>query len=622
MPSLIQVITEDNRESAAHDAKFFKNFFYFFELQVPAEAFSGFEAAVTTVSLLFPLVLNPTGITLSEPFTVNVTPTAQGGLFVEENGIIQRSLRIEGHTGFKPRSNFSKPGIDAVKLENPSFTARGRWTPFALSGQRHFHFLQDRVFRTYADLKRNPSTAKDTKLIFHNPKDDEHWRVIPQNFTMTRDARDRVLYRYSIELLIVEVAAEKHPPSEDKSLIDKIKDVIRTVRGAIDLATGAVNDVIRAINELESIVSGVISVVSSVNGFLAAARGIIDGTADLIARPAKEVADIVNGLDTMIESLFEAPFDAIDTVAASFRQIGDAFDQFAIHPQIFQSVTTTKLTRQRSRQELTTGTSTAALEAAEANPPMTLRSLSNLGTAPLPGDKQKSAAESGVARGEPFFSSAEERIVSEGDTLQSLAALYLGSASRWRQIAVLNDLAPPFISTQGLPGTLRTGDKILVPSVARPPDAQPLAAILGVSPSAPLAERLLGTDFLLSPVAGSLGAPLFDFVVDVAGGSIDAKFVSGIPNLAQAIRTRVTTEQGTDVLYTQLGYKRLVGVGVPVVDSELGQFRLSEAVVADPRIESIRGVELLPSNADSVEVEIDAAVLGFHARVTIQTRVF
>jgi hypothetical protein len=439
---------------------------------------------------------------------------------------------------------------------------------------------------------------------------------------MSRDARDRILYRYTIELLIVDKADGKEiSVSEDKDLLDAIRDVTRTVRNAIALATGAVNDVTRLLNEIENTVSGVLSVVGDVVGFVDTVSDFVNGVANTVARPFKEVADIVTSLDSAIERLFEAPFDAVDTVAASFRQMGDAFDKFAIHPDIFQSATSDKLAIQRANQELTTGTAPAALEAAEANPPKTLRALKKLGTAPLPGDRVKATGESGVARAEPAFSSADEHVLGRGDTLQSLAARFLGDARRWRQIAVLNSLEPPFISDAGLPGTLRTGDKILVPSVSRSPSVLALGASLGALPDVPLEERLLCRDFLLEPVAGRPGAPLFDLVVDVAGGSIDAKTVAGIPNLAQAIRTRVTVEQGTDVLYRRLGYKRLVGIGLPQVDADLAEFRLGEAVGADARIESVRASRILTTTLDVIEVEIDAAVRGFHEPITVRTRV-
>jgi hypothetical protein len=73
-----------------------------------------------------------------------------------------------------------------------------------MSGQRQFQFLQDRIFRLYSDLKQNPDASAGTKLYFHNPKDQENWRVIPMSFTMSRAAPRSTMYFYDIQLLVVE----------------------------------------------------------------------------------------------------------------------------------------------------------------------------------------------------------------------------------------------------------------------------------------------------------------------------------------------------------------------------------------------------------------------------------
>lgn len=604
---------EATRQEAANDAKFYRSFIYFFELRVPAEAYP----AVAGEGLLFPLMLNPEMITLSEPFAVQETPTADGGLFVEENGIIRRTLRIAGSTGWKPRNLAMSPALTVIRLENPSFKRRGTWTPFALSGHAHFKFLQDTVFRTYGDLKRNPATALDTQLIFHNPKDDEHWLVVPKEFRLDRDARAPLTYRYSIDLLIVDKAEDRELRlSSDKGLLDSIKDVISTVRGYLDLAISAVKDVTKFVNELTSIVHDIGATLDKVSGFLNSVSDFISGVGDFIAAPFKMIGTIVSDLDKAITKLAAAPFAAANSVIASFRRMQDAFDGFGTHPEVFETEVRKFLRNVRGQGELTTSTTQRSLKKAAATPATTLRGLQAQGTKSTAGDLDRANGEFGVGRNEPTFHSAAEYEVADGDTLSSIAAQRLGDARLWRQIAALNRLRAPYISRSGLPGTKRPGDKILVPSRAPAPENEAGASIIGARPTEDIADRLLGRDLMLVPSA--VDPKKYTVAIDTSGGSTDARTISGVDNLAQALKFRLSVEQGTDLLYKNIGYRRVVGLNIPIVDAESLRLRLSEAVIADPRISTVGAVKISESSsADAIEVELDAAVRGFNDPVTV-----
>lgn len=630
MPSLFDIAREDRRQAIANDTKFWKNFVYFFELQAP-KAGIGARTSSETGSSLFPLVLNPQTITMSDPFTVSATPTLDGGLFVEENGIISRQLTITGQTGFAPRKGPKGADYDQnTKFEDAkgrsSFRYRGKTGPQKLSGQRHFHFIQDRVFRTYGDLKRNPNLAKDTRLFFHNPKDDEHWEVIPQSFTMDRDARRPFTYQYTIVLLVVGTAdIEPAQESEDTSMLAAIKNIIRGARGFTDNLNATIRDlpseILMELNEAVPGLSGAVDVVglvtSAVPAFINATSAFVDGTTSLITTPINSVTRLTRQVEAALTNLVSSPFRARDSILQSFRQLEDAFDGFKVHPQTFATNVQQQLSSERRRQELTTSVSQDSLLVAEESPSTSLRQVDDLGTGLLAGDRERARAETGVARNEPATKSGKVYVVQQGDTLPRLAARYLDDKTRWRQIAVLNGLRSPYISEQRLPATRRIGDQILIPSPEEPPTDLPTLGIFGVSLDAPESEKLLGSDLRLTD-AGDDARGFFDMEVDDEGGSIDFKLSRGIPNLIQAVRTRLTTEQGTDVLYRQLGYKRIIGLGIREVDQEMTEFRLTEAVEADPRIVGIRAVEFSTSQPDVVDVEMDAEVRGFNDQVPVK----
>lgn len=615
MPSLIKILAEDARQDTAFDDKFYQQFLYFFQLRIPIGGLNAELGGSEVIDNIFPLILNPQFISMSDPFTVQPTPTLDGGLFVEENGVVMRQLSIRGHTGWFPKPNRSLQASTFGTPDTASFETRGVQVPVALSGQRHFQFLQDRVFRIYGDLKRDPALAKDTSLIFHNVKDDEHWLCVPQNFTLERDARRPLLYVYNIEMLVVDRAGVFAVDfSEDKPLLDAIKDGIRTIRSAVDNVAATIQDVNGFINEIADVASGALGVIDDALNVVSAASDFLQAGANVIAQPLNKLAQIVTDTDQVIEDLLNSPIRAAETVAQSFRNLQNAVEKFQIHPRFLDNVVQDQLIDERRRQELTTSSSRSALDTAAANPPKSATELANQGTSNLAGDKLRAQGELGVGRNEPRFPSAQERVINQEDTLPRLAARFLGDARLWRKIAALNGLRPPFIASQKLPGTLTIGDRILIPSTEKPPQNQPLTTIFGVPPDRSAEEQFLGTDLLLEP-AGARG--FFDMVIDTEGGSTDFKLVKGVENLKQAIRTRVTTERGTNVLYRRLGYERLVGLGIAVVDRELAAFRLGEAVSADPRIARLNGLELKASTDDAIDVEIDAAVRGLNEQVAV-----
>ena len=620
--SLLDVQAENFRRSplGADDDRFWRSFLHFFELTVPNSALG--LVGERTTSMLFPLIINPESYAVSDPFTVTATPTLDGGLFVEENGIVARSIRIDGHTGFKTRQ-FPGAGLgisSLVKTDNFSFKVRGKATPLAVSGQRHFEFLQDRVFRTYGELKRDPATARETVMRYHNVKDDEHWHVIPIRFDLKRGNRERVIYRYSIELLAVDKAAVAPLPAvtEDKNWLDQAKDAISAVRNTLGQINAAIADLGEFIDDISKIATGAIEMFAAVVDAANALTSFVTGAIDFIARPIGAFADLVDGIANVADQVAAIPSAYRDVVVNRFRQLENSFDHLLQHPEVFADPVRLRVASLNAKRTLSTAVSSAAVSNAVANPPTTLRGLGKLGTAPSPGDQFR-VKDSNPQTRNVTYTSAFQYQVGAGDSLQALAAKFLGDSREWRSIAVLNNLTAPYISDTPLPGVVRQGDQILIPSTSRATNAEANAGIIGTRIEDPLPTQLFGTDFRMDAVAAG---PLYDRVIDPSSGGTDVLHVSGIENLQQGIRTRMITEQGTVPLYKDLGHRRLVGLGIKAIDDEVIDLRLSEAVSADPRILRVDGVRRNDTlSPDILDVEVDAIVRGLGQPVTVQSYV-
>lgn len=635
--SPLKFVQERARQERASDKNFFRKMTYYFELRVPQEVASG-----SRTSFLTPLIIPPESYNLEEPFTVDAVPTQGGGLYVEENGIVQRMIKLEGHTGFKPRNfgeYFSAGGLKTIK--NKSYS---RELPYfidtELSGHKHFQYLQDGVFRTYADLKRDPATSEDTFLFFHNPKDDEHWLVVPQKFSLTRSSDKPVLYRYSIELLAVDKAdAVDGAFSEDKGLLDKIKDAPAMIKSGLDLAAGAVNDLTALTSELTNRIKDFTTIMDGVTTIIDAGSNFVNGLSTLVEVPYSFLNSTIERIEAageLVQEIEDLGTDVSripDTVLHKLRQMADALHRIGTHPGVFETPAQQRLREIRRSQELATSVSDETLqEAAASAAPQTLTAVESLGTAITPGDVQSAQSELGIGRAVIQYTSALQVEVAQGDTLVNLAARYLGDARLWQQIAILNGLNPPFVDDlastpldsddPALPKVLGRGSKVLIPSFGTPPERQPLLPVLGVENEEDAEVHLLGADLKLERVGGREGAPLYDLAINSAQGSVDLKTVKGVANMAQAVQTRLSTEKGSDILFKRMGLDRMVSLNITPVDLETARFRFREAITQDQRIATARniifetGTDSAP--ADAVVIDATLELQGFSQSYTVR----
>jgi hypothetical protein len=613
MSRLLRAVAEEARESATKDAKFFKSLLYYFELEVPKKLSPGPN------KYLYPLVLPPESYGMTEPFAVEQAFTLGGGLFVEEQGVVARTITLSGTTGWAPRkqkgpvSNFNFISAPQHRTWRRDVTKTVKALT-ALSGQRHFQFLQDTVFRTYGDLKQDPATSEDTKLYFHNVQDDEHWRVFPMSFSMSRSVAQPLLYKYDIQLLAV--APESVPEeklSEDGPVMAALRNPFRVIKSAVDNIRAAVLDLSAVTGELRAVNGKFTSLLDGAVGIADAAEKFLDGTATLIAQPLSLVENTMKaGNDALLEwNTGVASGSAIGPPANllnSIRKIIDSLALIGSYPGSFRNSIQAEVDKFLAQASLAYRNK-ASLKAAVNNIPSTLRGFSSQarGTTPNPGDYARSLASLGLGQDTPRYASAVEYVLEMGDSLENLAARYLGDARNWKYIALFNGLKAPFISQDGLPGTLRWGDKILIPSTAAPAVVATNPAVLGTRANEPGAVQALGRDLLLTAV----DRDQFDLVIDADGGGIDIKLTDGVANLKQAIRTRIITEKGTDILYRNLGCSRVVGLGLTEVDLETAKIRLVEAVGADPRIAAVTNVTFNLVQPDGVEADLTAEVRGF-----------
>ena len=642
-------ISENSRQTRFSDDRYFKVLPYMFELQVPAAAFQN-TAASTSTSFFYTLPRNPQNLILDEPFTVATVPGINGGLVVEENGIVERTLRLSGVTGFAP-SQMHQHTPDLQNSIVRSFTSRGDYfenNNGRLSGQRHLEFLQDRVFRAYADLKRDPRFSRGVHLYFHNRKDKQSWEVVPTAFTVNRRAPKSTLYYYEISLIVVGPSdavpfggtadPEKATVEQFKlttttakkpfkfsvvnklSWTDLVRQALARARKELEKISAAINDVIKYVDEIQNFVrdvrQGIRQLVDEVLGWVGAVVRALD---QLVAIPgdllktATRIVDAVRNTAIAIAKTIGTIAALPDSLVAMWHRLGDSIERFAGIAVFYNQE------REGARRDLANvrgqdrplssfGVSTNAIES------RTIGDLSRAGTAPTLNEVVTALQGVGDSR-VPQINSLTYHAVRGSDNITTLAARYLGDAEFWWVIAELNGLQPPYISNIPFPGTVRPGQTLLIPSTAPvTPEGTRGGVITDADASAEV--RTLYRDMRLETSSRNRGR--YDLKLDPAKGYRDVRYVEGVSNLQQALRTRLETTLGENPIFPTLGIPRSVGVGNTDVDTEIVRIMVGRAITADGRVNGVNSIRVSTESAgDAYVIDADVAIRGVGAVVPI-----
>lgn len=621
MATVDQIAEELARQKSTSDTKFYALGVYMFELRAPAAAFSrpGGDASGNPdgyYNLFFPLTIAPRAISMSEPYTVEYTPGLDGGVFVEENGVLMRKIQIDGTTGLAPRYITATPAAFDSELSVVT-TPNRKQVDFSpgvlekLSGQRHFQFLQEKVFRAYAELKRDGRYAANVQLFFHNLKDSEAWLVVPDSFVLNRQSSSSTLYHYSISLTALEprnVAKRSSVAIEDKSFWDKVKDVVKSIRQAVARVQAVLNDIVRVADEIARDVSTIFTAIREVVALIDNVRKFIDGFVGAITGLIQQAASVLSTIDSVVQALETSLNTIDDRIVQAWRQLTDEAENLQLTLLLWGESQGERTAFTRAR-EIANKTREERIRAANADlsaaisTARTSAGLAASGTQPTLADVARMIYDAGLQSEVPEIRGLVERQLGPADTLVSLSAQYLGSGRYWWIIAQLNELRFPYISTTGLPGTIQPGSSLVLPTTAVSGDRNSRGIALAEDD---LAAQQFYRDAALA--RDTEHSNQFDLVLDPRKNNRDVKYVEGVENLQQAITTRLNTIAGENPLYPALGMERVIGLNEATLDAEILRVHVQRALSADSRIQSTKvRVTSGETSRDTYDVDVEAS---------------
>ena len=176
--------------------------------------------------------------------------------------------------------------------------------------------------------------------------------------------------------------------------------------------------------------------------------------------------------------------------------------------------------------------------------------------------------------------------VQNNDTIESIALRATGDSRRWRELADLNDLRAPYISSVSDSGVLTPGELILVPSltVLGPwplPDPSKMSTMSEE-------ELIFGID-LAQTSDGDWKKAVGS---DGEDGALDVELVGGLRCFEQSILNRLKTKKGTNQIYPNLGITPTVGM--KSTDSVVAPFSVDAVwqIRSDDRTETVKDFEV------------------------------
>ncbi|MDE3023552.1 MAG: hypothetical protein KGI54_17165, partial [Pseudomonadota bacterium] len=154
----------------------------------------------------------------------------------------------------------------------------------------------------------------------------------------------------------------------------------------------------------------------------------------------------------------------------------------------------------------------------------------------------------------------------EGDTLMSIAARALGNFELWQQIAMVNSLLPPYISSDiTIPNTAAPGQYIFLPT----------GATIQAGTAVPsYTTNYLGVDIYYGPIGQNMLTWTGDF-----------NTISGYNNLAMALGRRLQTPLGALIYHENFGSRLpfMVGSIMTANDLQVAQEYTKSSLLSDPR---------------------------------------
>lgn len=530
----------------------------------------------------FGLPLNPENYDVVE-MPRNTIHQTKGGAFEDVIGMGVNQITISGTFGFK--GTYGK-GITIKGVD--------------MFGQEAFKELLLDFKELYDSYDSQKSNAGNPQQIieFYDQADRRKFRVAINKFSYRRSISRQFLYQYTISMTGLSVlkdaklsgvpatvtptaAMEKRAREIEKtmpSISYLATENIITISSSVSLWSKLGNDALSLYKKASSNMAEVISQYNELSRDLDSITAEVGSFVELTDRfinlpfqMVREAISKINDLLAITEDIGELPVEfrknLIDT-AVWLKEL-----------RFYEGYFVTQTDTSGGNESATEEEMLADIQsvAIPQNPYTTATGVKVISPELTPYDNavNKSVSSMEVSAG-------------EGQTIQELAAIYLGDASQWGRIADLNDIDYPF--------ELTAGQKVKIPTL----EAQAVATV--PSSEDDFAAYVYGTDEYLDEQG--------DMVVDGAGRPIT---ITGFDNLVMQLRHRLKAKQGERGIFGSPLYgsshHRFIGNENRDSTIEAAMLDAAECLERDYRVNSVRNA-MFSIDQDGIVFEADITPIG------------
>lgn len=483
----------------------------------------------------------PENVRTEETALTTVIPLPNRSVYRESHGRGIEEITVSGTFGLRLRlhKGEAKTGTDLHKEFRKAL-----WEDYL------------KTFETGSPLEK-----RTLRVEFHDWTQDLHRYVEPMKFVSPQGKENKTFLRYEIALKgYGDITRKLVVKKEDKRLV--ANRVARTLRALTEKLKDADKFLKDKADDTSSFLNR--EVMTPVRDLTDAIFAFAEARTTEVLFPLRKVGQILTGINSTLTAIGTLTTDPITNAANGLNNIKRQLHRLRRTPELFA-------------QDLERAFANLAAQHYE------LESASD-------SDAEKEEKRGGENQRSKQFSSSIGNLtylstktigVTKGDTLQKLAAKHLGSAEKWQEIAAINNIEWPFLSEDGAEGTIKHGEKILIPSTSAASGAGAVGDFGDdtIAGQDTVAERLYGRDLKLVEEDGKLSV--------VFGSGNDYDTVAGEDNLLQAILLKTKIARGTLLKDPSYGMRKLKGKRASQADTLLLQHELLSTAQSDPRVEKV-----------------------------------